>query len=185
LNQEGKKQMRKAEQCGRLEINGLVGPRCGACERCAFEKLMAAVVSLYPGTSVHEAMFPSYWGELQRFDLDDVRAGFKRAIRESPEFVPKGPQVVAWCEVIERDGARRQRGEQRTLIPGTVTGGATLPDDHAAMELARAFERESLELGLQPDRATPADVAIERCRRIAEVTGLDLGGLARAIEARP
>jgi len=146
---------------------------CGRCEFCSFARLFAGYVSAYPSATIHDGSLMSYWGMLRQFEADVVAEAFREARKQSPQWMPTAPTI----EAIAATEAKRRRGShsgQAHLLVSHDDHNHGLDDNHPAILLAREFEVQSAYLGLDPERATPIDVAHERARKIQALFGFSI-----------
>jgi hypothetical protein len=141
-----------------------------------FMAAMDELVSAYPGSKFEGRHFKRYWAILQKYPIEDLRAGIAEAIRHHVNFVPNAGQVHACVLAVRRRG-HEEREQQlevwdgdmdrlRRLYPDTDFAERELPEGHRATALAIEWRREDRErTGGRPGN-TPTPIAKARLERL-------------------
>jgi len=155
--------MERGENCPRVDISGrkIV---CGECDYCQFRRTLTGAFALYPSVSMTEFTVDAYFDELREFELRTVLSALQRARAESPQWVPSGPIVKAHAKAIAKTTHPYVIPINRQLTGGVA--GRSLPEDNPFQMLARSWERESRELGLDPNQPTPHEIGKRRMEEL-------------------
>ena len=135
-------------------------------EREATKEAIEFVFSLYR-YKARPGQIAAYVEALSKFEPADIR----RAVAKVPSLFPQGaPNAGELVEMVSRIAREKPRGAVIAAEPSTYKDH-DLPVGNPYQLLAEKWQRESAEMGLNPDEPAPLAVVKQRCREINELFG--------------
>lgn len=128
-----------------------------------FAQRVLALFGLYPNASMQPMTILTWWNHLRDLSEATVIAALAKAPGASSLFVPTAQTVREIALALPRDTGRQAQCERLRQLPEATR---SLAADNPFLVLARKWEEESRDLGLDPDRPSPRQVAQGRLHEI-------------------
>lgn len=106
----------------------------------------------------------AYWSYLGDLPIESIHFAFAKAPSQHPRFFPTAPEL----REVAAQHAQRNRPRETPAAPAPFVE-PKLGEGNPYGELARQWENESRDLGLDPERSSPREVARQRTEALKKL----------------